>query len=687
MRLVAAACLFGGATIASATDAIVIEVGAIRSGGIVVRDVAVRLDLVSDTKLQAEVRAARATLPDPIGTLTNVRLTCAGPVIAEPRFGCTRGTFAARGGPTGAISGNLHGEFRTDTGAAEGHLQGLRIAGAKLDVRAASDRAGWRVNGQAHGATLAQLRSFAKPWYEVPADLTIDGRLDLDFAAAGTGSRLRDGSLLAKLASLNFTNEAGTAVAENVSAELRAELKHGVASDAVTATLTSAAGQALAGPILLDLGANPLAIDVVGTLQDRVIAVSRLSVTQRKLLSALGTGSIDLRGATPLVAAQLALESLEFPAAYTSYLQIALASTDFGNLDISGKVNGRIEVANNLPSRLQLELVDVDLADRKGKIRMSDVEGTLHWVPDGQADVPTSVIRWSAGGAYGLSGGAAELSLRARANNVELTKPARVPVFDGAIAIDQLELKNVGTDALEILFEAQLDPISMPLLCKAFGWPEFAGVISGRIPNLTYRDKLLKVGGDVEARVFGGRIVGSNLRLQDPFGSWPRMFADVRARNLDLAQVTNTFAIGSITGKLEADVLGLELFAWSPVAFNARLETPRGDRSPKRISAKAVGNLSNIGGGGGSVMQALQSGLLKFFDDYSYDRLGLTCQLRDNVCVMSGVEPAGVGYYIVKGSGVPRIDIIGNSGRVDWRQLVTQVSTAINTRSEDVEVK
>jgi hypothetical protein len=325
---------------------------------------------------------------------------------------------------------------------------------------------------------------------------------------------------------------------------------------------------------------------------------------------------------------------------------------------------------------LRLDLDKVDLIDRKNKVRMQGLNGTVHWVPDAKLAVDESRLQWSSGGAYGLAGGAAEFRFRARAQNIELTQPARLPIFDGGVAISELRLGNLGTEQLEIKFEAQVEPISMPLLCKAFGWPEFAGTVAGRIPALTYRNKLLTVGGDVEARVFGGRVVGSNLRLQDPFGRWPRMFADVRARDLDLALVTNTFAVGSITGRLEADVLGLELFAWSPVAFEARLETPAGDRSAKRISAKAVGNLSNIGGGGGSVMKALQSGVMRFFDDYSYAKLGLTCKLRDNVCTMSGVEPTGVGYYIVKGSGVPRIDIVGNSGRVDWRELVRQITEA-----------
>jgi hypothetical protein len=64
-----------------------------------------------------------------------------------------------------------------------------------------------------------------------------------------------------------------------------------------------------------------------------------------------------------------------------------------------------------------------------------------------------------------------------------------------------------------------------------------------------------------------------------------------------------------------------------------------------------VSSLSNVGGGGGGVVQALQSGVLKFFDEYNYDKLGITCRLRGDVCEMSGVEPAPNGYYIVKGKG------------------------------------
>jgi hypothetical protein len=285
------------------------------------------------------------------------------------------------------------------------------------------------------------------------------------------------------------------------------------------------------------------------------------------------------------------------------------------------------------------------------------------------------VLTWTAGSAYGLSGAGARIEFKAQGASLALTQPARLPIFDGALMVRTLAAESLGSENPALQFEADIEPISLQKLAPAFGWPPLAGRLAGRIPRIDYRDRVLTVAGDIEARVFGGRIVGSKLRLQDPLGPWPRLFADVRAYDLDLAEVTQTFSIGSITGRLEGHLLGLELFNWSPVAFDALLQTTRGKGERRRISARAVGNLSNIGGGGGGVVAALQSGAFKMFDQYDYDRIGLRCRLANDVCLMSGIEPAGAGYYILKGKGLPHIDIVGNAGRVSWPQLVGQIAT------------
>ena len=141
--------------------------------------------------------------------------------------------------------------------------------------------------------------------------------------------------------------------------------------------------------------------------------------------------------------------------------------------------------------------------------------------------------------------------------------------------------------------------------------------------------------------------------------------------------MTGAFSFGRITGRLSGRVDGLRLFNWAPVAFDARLYTPPGDRSKHRISQRAVENIGSIGGGGAGVTAALSSGFLRFFDDFNYDQLGLSCRLENDVCAMTGVAPApNGGYYLVKGKGLPRIDVIGSSRRVDWPRLVQQLIAA-----------
>jgi hypothetical protein len=155
---------------------------------------------------------------------------------------------------------------------------------------------------------------------------------------------------------------------------------------------------------------------------------------------------------------------------------------------------------------------------------------------------------------------------------------------------------------------------------------------------------------------------------------------------LDLELVTRAFSFGRITGRLSGAIDGLELFNWQPIAFDARLYTPLDDRSRHRISQRAVENIGSIGGGGAGITQALSSGFLRFFDDFHYDRLGLSCRLENEVCYMNGVAPApNGGYYLVKGSGLPRIDVIGGARRVDWPRLVQQLIAVTESAGPVVE--
>ena len=176
--------------------------------------------------------------------------------------------------------------------------------------------------------------------------------------------------------------------------------------------------------------------------------------------------------------------------------------------------------------------------------------------------------------------------------------------------------------------------------------------------------------GALQINVFDGQISASKLELIEPFGRAPRLHADLDAKSIDLELLTRTFDFGTITGRIDAQVHGIELVDWEPQKFDARLESSPGDY-PRRISQRAVQNISALGGAGAAA--AIQRSFLRFFEQFGYQRIGLTCKLANGVCEMGGIERAPQGYVIVKGGGIPAISVIGYNRSVSWRELVERL--------------
>lgn len=126
---------------------------------------------------------------------------------------------------------------------------------------------------------------------------------------------------------------------------------------------------------------------------------------------------------------------------------------------------------------------------------------------------------------------------------------------------------------------------------------------------------------------------------------------------------------------------------WQPVAMDMHFYTPSDDKSQHRISQRAVENLASVGGGGAGAV--LSTGFLQFFEVFAYDRIGLRCVLANGACAMSGAGAArsdsgAPGYYIVKGRGLPRIDVVGFRDTVSWSGLVQQLAAITRSGSPTV---
>jgi hypothetical protein len=672
-----------------AVDRVVLEVGQISTAGVhasgatIVLDVSPKPDQDSPT-LRAQIAELR--VPAAGATYRDIDIGCTDLVIKQPQFACNQGTIVARGGPTGQVEMSAAITYDSATGGASFSGSGLKLAGATTRFKGQLESGNWALDVDGDGLDLVPARKLAEPWFQLPPSDSLAGHLQFRVQSTGrlNTAHLPDrvrARITASTSDLNYSNQPGTTVGQNLNAAVTATVAGDRGKVTSDLELQSSGGQALAGAVLLDFAKNPLNLRAHVESADKHLAVTQIRLAQKDLIDASGDAQIAARGPLVLQQAHFDVQRLEFAAAYRSFLQLALATTDFGALHVGGRARGQLDIANDAISKVSAYLQNVSMADSATRLSLANANGEVHWAAAPAAAVEPSRLSWSSSSAYGLIGGPVQMSFTTHGKDFALASNTRFPVFDGALVVHTLAIRKLGAPDAELDFDAHLEPISMPLLSKAFGWPVLSGQLAGRIPGVTYRDHVLAAEGDLIANVFDGTIVGSRIRLSYPWGPWPRLDADVTARQLDLDLLTHTFSIGSITGRLDADIKGLELFNWSPVAFDARLHTAPGDRSKHLISQRAITSISSVGGGGGGVTAALQSGVLKFFHTFHYDRIGISCQLRDEVCLMNGLEPARTGYYLVKGRGLPRIDIIGNAGRVDWTQLVGQIAASMHSQN------
>jgi hypothetical protein len=258
--------------------------------------------------------------------------------------------------------------------------------------------------------------------------------------------------------------------------------------------------------------------------------------------------------------------------------------------------------------------------------------------------------------------------LRLRGTGVAIAA-MRVPVLDGALELQDFAAGTTA-EGWRWRLSGRVEPISMEKLTQAMGLPTMHGMVSGVVPEVRYARETLSMDGALAIKVFDGSVTARDVQLIEPFGRAPRLHAVLDMKGLDLELLTRTFDFGTITGRIDARVAGLELVDWQPVRLDMRIESSPGSY-PRRISQRAVQNISALGGAGAAA--AIQRSFLRFFEQFGYERIGLSCRLRNGVCEMDGVEKAPQGYVIVKGGGIPSISVIGYNRSVSWRELVERL--------------
>ncbi len=421
-------------------------------------------------------------------------------------------------------------------------------------------------------------------------------------------------------------------------------------------------GEAFWQPLYLS---NPgLQLSASGVWQPGLLTVSSGA------FSMVDIGQIDFDGQMHLPdktvqTLSLSASKLQLSKAYTTLFKPFFTKGELGDLEVAGQADIKGSMADGHIQSFALNLFDVDLADKKDKFAFYKVNADIPW---SYKDKTHAVVKYDGGHVLGLNLGPA--SHQVDLERYSLVAPhLRLPLLDGAIVVDDLAASLIN-DQWNWRMRADTEGITMPEFTHALSWPRMEGKIQAHIPQVLYYGGKLSVNGEINLGLFNGSVSLNKLNIIDPIGVAPRLTADVTMRNMDMGLLTSTFSLGAMQGRMDGDITDMELSKWRPVKLNARFYTSAGD-FPKKISQRAVENISALGGAGAAA--AVQRSFLHFFKEFNYQTIGWSCTLSNGICKMAGAESTPQGYIIVKGSGIPSITVMGYNQSVSWDVLVQRV--------------
>jgi hypothetical protein len=440
-------------------------------------------------------------------------------------------------------------------------------------------------------------------------------------------------------------------------------------------------GQLSAGELLLmdfyrDFSDGALDFGALMALRESSVEVKRLSVRDDGALQIVGQASIPLRSDDSEVELVLREFQLNFPEAYSRYLEPIATVYGLDGLATRGKMSwtGDWSPGSARSGVLRLEQLSVGDAEH-GRFSINELDGTLRTGSE-------SRLSWSAASFEKINLGAGEAVIALTPETISLTKPLTIDVFGGLLELEALSFGLPRNGEPDIQLQAAIDDIEVLQLSRAIGWPEFGGTLSGKIPAVNWSGGVIEIDGALDFEVFDGQLMLTDLRVERPFGVLPSLSANITATGLDLEELTHTFEFGRIAGRADGYIRNLRMLDWQPVQFEAWFGTPVTDDRKHDISRQAVSHLTTLGGGSATAM--LTGPVLRLFNNFSYRRLGLGCVLQNNVCRISGIKEQGEAVLLLEGAGIPKISILAYNRAVDWPQLLAELSAV--TGGEDIRV-
>lgn len=268
-------------------------------------------------------------------------------------------------------------------------------------------------------------------------------------------------------------------------------------------------------------------------------------------------------------------------------------------------------------------------------------------------------------------------------NALRFHQPIHLGIFGGEIEIGDLFWPDVINDPKQVSFSAETKRLNLEDLTQAMNWPRFSGMLTGSIPAVQSTKDILRTRGEIQAELFGGQVRMAKLEIENPFSALASIKLDAQLTDIELEQLSKTFAFGRISGTLEGSIDGLVLTAGQPSELSADLRSvDRGGE--QRISVEALNKITVLSSG--QEAGALYGGLASFFDSFRYSKLGFKAHLKNDRLTLRGVESRGDQEYLVVGSFLPpTVNVVSHTQVIAFSELLRRLERINKTDKPSVQ--
>jgi len=368
-----------------------------------------------------------------------------------------------------------------------------------------------------------------------------------------------------------------------------------------------------------------------------------------------------------------------------------------GSLDCRGSIRGSL-FAPSMSGRLTVAEASLDFPDIDTKIEgisasmpfavnLSGVpkKGPPHRFSPGDF----GTIGFSRAVVGGVEVGAITVLPALAGNALTFREDVTFSASGGSVTIGSFEASNIFDENRTVNLSLSVEGVDLAGIFSKEKAVNLKGELFGDISEIRIAEKKLFTSGGLTAKIFKGEVSIEKIWGQDIFDAGRRLGCDVTFTDIDLGALTQTIDVGSVTGIAEGRISDLVFSYGGPERFDFDIRTVDKRGQEKRVSVDFVDKLTFLGSGSTLFSGVLRGGIKQFIHDYSYSKIGIHLELKNDYFTLRGTIHEGDTEYFIKRSGLTGINVINQTpnNRIRFDDMMLRLERINVKNTDDIRIE